>query len=202
MCVHVCVCVWGEGLRVCVTVEKNSACPRDSGGARHRVCVSGFLGVGRCACLQASCPRTAASLSDWLHPRQSEAPESCGPGFWQQSPYKADFRKDFPPWFQTRALSLGPGGGRAAPWLPEAPGLDELTASWLGFHQLPLPELPPRWSCAANPSCACCPLASKGGSAGFSDHAEEPEVLTATPGLRLGFVVLGLEPRATEMTLN
>lgn len=77
-CACTCVCVWGEGLRVCVTVEKNSACPRDSGGARHRVCVSGFLGVGRCACLQASCPRTAASLSDWLHPRQSEAPESCG----------------------------------------------------------------------------------------------------------------------------
>lgn len=36
--------------------------------------------------------------------------------------------------------------GQAAPWLPEAPGRDELTASWLGFHQLPLPELPPRWS--------------------------------------------------------
>lgn len=122
-----------------------------------------------------------------------------GPGFWQQAPYKADFRKDFPPWFQTRALSLGPGGGRAAPWLPEAPGRDELTASWLGFHQLPLPELPPRWSCAANPSCACCPLTAKDESAGFSDHAEEPEVLTATPGLRPGSAVLELEPRATEM---
>lgn len=71
------VCLW-DGLRVCVTGEKNSACPRDSGGARYRACVSGFLGVGRCACLQASCPRTAAPLSDWLQPRQSEAPESCG----------------------------------------------------------------------------------------------------------------------------
>lgn len=75
-CVHVCVCVCVCMVSVCV--ERNTAWPRDSGGARHRACVSGFLGVGRCACLQASCPRTAALLADWLRPRQSEAPESCG----------------------------------------------------------------------------------------------------------------------------
>lgn len=73
----------------------------------------------------------------------SSSPLPAGLGFWQQAPRRADFRKDFPPWFSTGALSLGPGGGLAAPWLPEAPGRDELTASWLGFHQLPLLELPP-----------------------------------------------------------
>lgn len=149
-----------------------------------------------------SLPRLGSEFTFFFILRERATSSSSlpsGPGFWQQAPYKADFRKDFPPWFQSRALSLGPGGGRAAPWLPEAPGQDELTASWLGFHQLPLPELPPRWSCAANLSCACCPLAAKGGSAGHSDQAEEPEFLTATQGLRVGSVVLGLEPRVTEM---
>ncbi|XP_037675137.1 basic salivary proline-rich protein 3-like [Choloepus didactylus] len=61
----------------------------------------------------------------------------------QQATRRADVRKDFPPRFSTKALSPGPGGGRAAPRLPEAPERDELTPSWLGFHQLPLLELPP-----------------------------------------------------------
>lgn len=73
-----------------------------------------------------------------LHPCPSPQAQASG----SRPQRRADFRKDFPPWFSTGVLSLGPGGARAAPWLPEAPGRDELTASWLGFHQLPLPELP------------------------------------------------------------
>lgn len=73
----------------------------------------------------------------------SPSPLPARPGFCQQASRRSDFRKDFPPWFSTGVLSLGPGGAPEAPWLPEAPGRDELTASWLGFHQLPLPELPP-----------------------------------------------------------
>ncbi|XP_042776283.1 uncharacterized protein LOC122208892 [Panthera leo] len=109
------------------------------------------------------------------HPGETHGAEHLapdpGPGCWQQAPLRADFRKDFPPWFSTGALSLGPGGGQAAPWLPEAPGRDELTASWLGFHQLPPLDLPPLLfprarAERANPSGACCPRAAKCGSAG------------------------------------